>query len=45
MRRPNTPADKTRNWPAYNKALKRRGSLAIWFDPGMARVAKPTGKP
>jgi len=36
---------KTLNWPAYRKALRRRGSLAIWFDPGMARVAKPTGKP
>ncbi|MCA3489142.1 MAG: transposase, partial [Rhodobacter sp.] len=44
MRRPNTPADKTLNWPAYRKALRRRESLAIWFDPGMAWVAKPTGK-
>jgi hypothetical protein len=25
-------------------ALKRRGSLTIWFDPGMAWAAKPTGK-
>jgi hypothetical protein len=24
-----TPAYKTRNWPAYNEALKRRGSLTI----------------
>jgi len=23
------PAYKTRNWPAYNEALKRRGSLTI----------------
>lgn len=45
MRRPNTPADKTLNWPAHSKALRRRGSLTIWFDPGMAWVAKPTGKP
>lgn len=22
---------------AYNEALKRRGSLTIWFDPGMSR--------
>ena len=29
---------------AYNKALKRRGSLAIWFDPDMVWAAKPTGK-
>jgi len=27
------PTYKTRNWPAYNEALKRRGSLTIWFDP------------
>ena len=26
---------KTTNWPAYNEALKRRGSLTIWFDPEM----------
>jgi len=32
------------NWPAYNKALKRLGSLTIWFDPGMVWAAKPTGK-
>ena len=25
-------------------ALKRCGSLTIWFDPGMAWAAKPTGK-
>ena len=25
-------------------ALKRRGSLTIWFDPGMAWAALPTGK-
>ena len=35
MNRPNTPACKTQTWPAYNKALRRRGSLAIWFDPDM----------
>ena len=44
MSRPNTPTYKTLNWPAYNKALKRRGSLTIWFDPDMAWAAKPTGK-
>jgi len=37
-------AYKTRNWPAYSKALKRRGSLAIWFDPSMIWAAVPTGK-
>lgn len=29
---------------SYNKALKRRGSLSIWFDPDMVWAAKPTGK-
>jgi hypothetical protein len=37
------PAYKTRNWPAYNEALKRRGSLTIWFDPEMSWEAAPTG--
>jgi len=40
----NTPTYKTLNWPEYNKALKRRGSLTIWFDPDMVWAAKPTGK-
>ena len=44
MGRPNTPTYKTLNWPAYNKALRRRGSLTIWFDPEMAWAAQPTGK-
>ncbi len=31
-----TPAEyKTTNWTTYNTALKRRGSLAIWFDAPM----------
>ncbi|WP_411911824.1 transposase, partial [Rhodovulum sulfidophilum] len=28
----------------YNEALKRRGSLTIWFDPEMTWEAKPTDK-
>lgn len=44
MSRPTPPAYKTRNWPAYNEALKRRGSLTIWFDPSMTWEAMPTGK-
>jgi Transposase DDE domain len=44
MSRPNTPTYKTLNWTEYNKALKRRGSLTIWFDPAMAWGAAPTGK-
>ena len=33
MSRPTPPTYKTRNWQAYNEALKRRGSLTVWFDP------------
>ena len=44
MSRPNRPTYTTLNWPEYNRALKRRGSLTIWFDPDMAWAAKPTGK-
>ena len=44
MSRPTPPSYKTRNWPAYNEALKRRGSLTIWFDPEMTWEAPPTGK-
>lgn len=35
---------KTTNWPAYNEALKRRGSLMIWFDPEMEWRQSPTGR-
>lgn len=38
------PAYKIRNWPAYNEALKRRGSLTIWVDPEMSWDAAPTGR-
>lgn len=44
MSRPTPPTYKTRNWPSYNKTLKRRGSLAIWFDRAMTWEAAPTGK-
>lgn len=44
MSRPTPPTYKTRNWPAYNEALKRRGSLTIWFDPEMTWDAAPTGR-
>lgn len=44
MSRPKPPAYKTRNWPAYNEALERRGSLTIWFDPEVVLYAAPTGR-
>lgn len=34
----------TRSWPVYNEALKRWGSLTIWFDPEMSWEAAPTGR-
>ena len=44
MSEPTPPTCKTTNWPAYDEALKRRGSLMIWFDPEMRWDAAPTGK-
>ncbi|APG45716.1 IS5 family transposase [Phaeobacter porticola] len=44
MSRPTSPTYKIKNWRAYNEALKRRGSLTIWFDPEMTWEARPTGK-
>lgn len=44
MTRPSAPRYRTTNWPAYNAALRRRGSLEIWFDPDMTWFAEPTGK-
>lgn len=40
-----TPTNyKTRNWSSYNAALRRRGSLSVWFDPDMVWVPPPSGK-
>ncbi len=44
MSRPTPPTYKTRNWPACNEALRRRGPLTIWFDPEMTWEATSTGK-
>ncbi len=44
MIKPLLPTYKTKNWPAYSEALKRRGSLTIWFDPDMTWRAAPPGK-
>lgn len=44
MSRPTPSTYKTRNWPAYKEALKRRGSLTIWFDPEMSWDGAPTGR-
>ena len=44
MSKPTPPTYRTKNWPAYNKALKDRGSLTIWFNPEVTWKAAPTGK-
>jgi hypothetical protein len=44
MSKPTSPIYKTTNWADYNAAMKRRGSLAIWFDPEMKWHAEPSGK-
>jgi len=44
MSKPIPPTYRTKNWPAYNKALKDRGSLTIWFNPEVTWQAAPTGK-
>ncbi|MFT6535117.1 MAG: transposase [Loktanella salsilacus] len=44
MSKSTSPTYKTTNWAAYNEALKRRGSLTIWFDPAMNWDAEPSGK-
>jgi len=44
MSKPIPPTYKTTNWASYNEALKRRGSLTIWFDPDMTWEAAPSGK-
>ena len=44
MSRQTPPTYKIKNWPAYDEALKRRGSLTSRFDPEMSWEAAPTGK-
>ena len=44
MSKPTSPTYKTTNWADHNAALKRRGSLTIWFDAEMDWDAKPSRK-
>ena len=44
MSRPRTLSDKTLKWTEYNKALKRRASLADWFNLDLTCAATPTDK-
>ncbi len=43
MSKPAAPTYRTTNWRDYNAALRRRGSLVIWFDPKATWVAAPGG--
>lgn len=45
MPKPAAPIYCTMNWPEYNSALKRRGSLEIWFDPQLHWLSRPCGRP
>ena len=44
MTKPAPPTYRTINWRIYNAALKRRGSLLVWFDPEMEWLAAPSGR-
>lgn len=44
MTKPEAPKYRTKNWSAYNAALKSRGSLLVWFDPEMAWFAGRSDK-
>lgn len=44
MSKPAPTCYRTLNWSSYNAALRERGSLTVWFDPGMAWHAAPSGK-
>lgn len=45
MPKPATPSYRTTNWSEYNAALKQRGSLEIWLDPGMQWLSTARGGP
>ena len=44
MSKPAGPTYRTTNWAATNAALKRRGSLLVWFDPETEWLAVPQGR-
>lgn len=45
MTKPKPARYRTTNWPSYNAALKKRGSLLIWLDKEMAWLAPHEGRP
>ncbi|PZX12397.1 DDE family transposase [Palleronia aestuarii] len=44
MPKPANTRYRTTNGSDYNAALKRLGSLSVWFDPEMSRQADRSGK-
>jgi hypothetical protein len=44
MSKPSPARYRTTNWPEYNAALRRRGSLLIWLDREMEWLASPSGR-
>jgi hypothetical protein len=45
MSKPAPARYRTTNWPEYNAALRRRGSLLVWLDREMEWLASPSGRP
>lgn len=45
MSKPLPARYRTTNWPEYNAALRRRGSLLVWLDREMEWLASPSGRP
>ncbi len=45
MSKPSPARYRTTNWPDYNAALRRRGSLLVWLDREMEWCAPKRGRP
>jgi hypothetical protein len=45
MSKPTPTRYRTTNWPEYNAALRRRGSLLVWLDREMEWRARSSGRP
>lgn len=45
MSKPSPARYRTMNWPSYTASLRKRGSLLIWLDKEMTRLAPPDGRP
>ena len=44
MSKPSPARYRTTNWSSYNDALRRRGSLLVWFDREMVWLAPRDGR-